>query len=89
MENTENLDDSFPCDFPIKVFGLANDTFEKAVLTIIHKHVPDLAENALRTRASKDGKYLSITITIHAKNREQVDNIYRELTASEVVIMAL
>lgn len=85
----ENIDDAFPCDFPIKVFGLANDTFEKTVLTIIHKHVPDLAENALRTRASKDGKYLSITVTIHAKNREQVDNIYRELTKSEVVIMAL
>lgn len=89
MENMSNIEDHFPCDFPIKVFGLANETFETVVLTIIRKHAPDLSETAITTKQSKDGKYLSITITVNAKSKEHVDNIYLELTASEHVIMAL
>lgn len=79
----------FPCDFPIKALGLANEEFEKAVLSIILEHVPNLSENSIRTRLSKDGKYLSMTITIHAKSKAQLDRIYLDLTACEVVLVAL
>lgn len=79
----------FPCKFDIKVFGIASDDFEINVLTIIRKHVPVLREDAIRNRVSKDKKYLAITITVTATNREQLDTIYRELTASPYVIMAL
>jgi uncharacterized protein len=79
----------FPCEFAIKVFGMASDEFEAAVLTIIRHHVDDLRENALTCRLSKDGKYLAITITIEAQSREQLDNIYRELTSHSLILMAL
>lgn len=79
----------FPCNFVIKVFGLASDEFEVAVITIIRNHVKDMREDALRTRTSKDGKYLALTITINAESKEQLDNIYRELTLSPHVLMAL
>lgn len=32
---------------------------------------------------------MAVTITITAQNREQLDNIYMELTADERVLMAL
>lgn len=80
---------TFPCEFVIKVFGKASDEFETAVLAIIRKHVPDLRENALQTRLSKDNNYLALTITFHAETREQVDNIYHELSANPLVIMSL
>ena len=79
----------FPCDFAIKIFGVASDEFEVNVLTIIRSHFPDIKENAIQTRHSKDNKYLAFTITIRANNREQIDNVYRELTASPYVLMAL
>lgn len=79
----------FPCEFPIKVFGNTSDEFEIEVLTIIRKHVPDLSENALRTRPSKDGKYLALTIKITAQSKAQLDDIYRELSANPHVLMAL
>jgi hypothetical protein len=79
----------FPCEFLIKVFGLASDEFEIAVLGIIRAHVSDLREDALRFRASKDGKYTALTITITAQNKEQLDAIYRDLSASDQVLMAL
>lgn len=79
----------FPCEFVIKVFGLATDEFETAVMTIIHVHIKDLREDAFRTRASKDGKYLAITVTITATSKDQLDDIYRDLSANPLVLMAL
>jgi len=79
----------FPCDFPIKVMGKNHEEFEVCVMTIVNKHVPDLQEGALKTRPSSNGKYVSITVTIQAQSKDQLDNIYRELSAHELVMMAL
>jgi putative lipoic acid-binding regulatory protein len=79
----------FPCQFPIKAMGRAHDDFEAQVVSLVRKHVPDLGEAAVKCRDSQGGKYLSVTITVTATSREQLDNIYRELTACEEVLMAL
>lgn len=79
----------FPCSFPIKAMGLADAEFEARVIELVRKHAPDLGEGAVRSVDSKGGKYLSVTITVQATSREQLDNIYRELTACEQVLMAL
>lgn len=79
----------FPCAFPIKAMGLSDEEFESRVVTIVRKHAPDLSEGAVKRVDSKGGKYLSITVTVRATSREQLDNIYRELTACEQVLMAL
>jgi len=79
---------SFPCKFPIKVMGPATEEFERAVLTIIRQHVTNITEGALKANTSKKGNYLALTITIQAQSKEQLDNIYRDLTAHELVIMA-
>lgn len=80
---------NFPCEFVIKVFGLASDEFETTVLSIVRSQIADLRENAIRTRPSKDGKYLALTISIHAESREQLDNLYRELSSNPLVLMTL
>ena len=79
----------FPCDFPIKIVGLSTEEFEKAIYTIINKHVADLTEGCIKTRLSKDGKYLAITVTITATSQEHLDAIYIDLSGCEHVIMAL
>lgn len=79
----------FPCQFPIKAMGRADDEFEALVITLVRKHAPDLHEGAVKTRDSQGGKYLSVTVTVTATSRDQLDNIYRELTACEQVLMAL
>ncbi len=80
---------NFPCEFVIKAFGLKNEDFEKAVLSIINTHCKDLAENALNYRPSQDNKYLSISIKINAESKEQLDTLYRELSADSHVLMVL
>ena len=79
----------FPCEYVIKIFGVASDEFEVKALTIIRSHVPDLREDAIRNRKSKDGKYMALSITVTAKSREQLDSIYQDLTASPYILMAL
>ncbi len=79
----------FPCDFSIKAMGLASEEFEIMVVEIVRRHVEDLRENAVRSRPSKNGKYSSITITIQATSKRQLDTIYQELHDSEKVLMAL
>ena len=79
----------FPCQFPIKVMGKASDEFELAVLEIFKRHVPDLAEDAIKQRPSGKGNYLSITVTINATSKAQLDAIYMDLSACEHVTMTL
>ncbi len=79
----------FPCEFNIKIFGLASKEFQPMVIALIRKHLPNLSESALQQRASTDGKYLALTVALHVNSREQLDNIYRELTSDPHVLMAL
>ena len=79
----------FPCQFPIKAMGKAEDDFDILVVGIVRNHVADLSENAVKSRLSKEGKFISITITVEAKSKEHLDNIYRELTGHEKVLWAL
>lgn len=87
FQNTSLL--NFPCDFTIKVFGNATPEFEKTVLMIVKNHISHLKEDALKTRPSKDGKFLAMSITINVDNREQLDNLYRDLSASPLILLVL
>ncbi len=80
---------TFPCEFPIKVMGVNHKGFESAMVMIARQHVPNLGEGAVRSQPSKTGKYLAVTITIQAQSREQLDNLYRELSAHDDVKMVL
>ena len=79
----------FPCQFPIKVMGIASDDFDIVIFDIIKKHVSHLPKDAVKSRLSQKGNYVSVTVTIKAESREQLDNIYYDLTGHEIVIMAL
>jgi len=79
----------FPCDFPIKAMGKTENDFDALVVEIVRKHCPDLLEGAVKSRLSKAGNYVSVTVTIQARSRRQLDKIYLDLTAHEKVLMAL
>jgi len=79
----------FPSDFPIKVMGRQGSDLRVATLAIIERHAGPQAESSIRTRTSADGNFLALTYLVHATSREQLDAIYRELTACKSVLMAL
>lgn len=79
----------FPCDFPIKVMGRAEPGFDALVVELVRRHCPDLREGAVKVRPSKGGKWVSVTVTMRAESKSQLDAIYHDLTAHEKVVMAL
>ncbi len=79
----------FPCDFPIKAMGPSGGDFQALVTDIISRHAPDLDLATLRMQASRNGRYQSITLTIRARSREQLDAIYQELSGHERILVAL
>ena len=80
---------NFPTPFPIKVMGRREEGFAQAILEVVLRHAPDFDPATMEMRPSKAGNYLSLTITIVAQSREQLDAIYLELSAHPLVLMAL
>lgn len=70
----------FPCDFPIKIMGARHDAFAQSVLEIVVRHAPDFDAATTEMRVSKAGNYLSLTCTVRATSKAQLDALYRELT---------
>ena len=79
----------FPCDFPIKVVGLAQDGYAQAVVEVVRRHAPDFDPSTLEMRASRQGRYLSLTLVVRAGSQEQLDALYRELCDHPMVRMVL
>jgi len=79
----------FPTEFPIKVMGHTKDGFAQAIVTVVQKHAPDFDPSTVEMRASSAGKYLSLTCTINATSRDQLDDLYRELSSHPMVVMVL
>lgn len=79
----------FPCDFPLKVMGSAIPEFHQRVSEIAKRHDSRFDAEAIKLRHSKTGKYTSLTLTIHAENKPQLDALYQELTDCELVLWAL
>ncbi len=79
----------FPCELTIKAMGLATEEFEATVVAIVNQHVPELGEGAVRCRPSRGGKYLSVSVRVHAQSRAQMDALYQDLSAHQQILMAL
>jgi len=79
----------YPCPFTIKTMGLANTEFDLIVVEIIRRHAPDIGENAVQSKFSKSEKYVSLSVTITAQSKQQMDAIYQDLTDCEHVLMSL
>ena len=80
---------AFPCEFPIKVMGKTQAGYAQAVTEVVTRHAPDFDPATLEMRSSREGKYLSLTCTIRAVSREQLDELYRELCDHPMVTMVL
>lgn len=79
----------FPCAFPIKIMGRTRDGFAQAIVEIVARHAPDFEPATLEMRSSRAGNYLSVTATVNATSRDQLDALYRELVAHPMVAMVL
>jgi len=87
QDNQELL--TFPCRFPVKAMGLNTPAFVAHVKSLIVAHAQDNETVDVQSRPSKAGRYLSVTVTLTATSKAQMDAIYQSLTDDQQVLMAL
>lgn len=79
----------FPCEFPVKVLGRAEPGFRERVVALVSRHAPGIRDQRVSGRSSQGGRYTSVTVRVMASSQEQLDAIYRDLSACEWVLMVL
>lgn len=79
----------YPCDYPIKVMGLQEPDFATSVIAIVQRHDPELRQEFITYRPSRNGKYLSVNLVITATGAEQIAALFEDLKASGRVAMVL
>ncbi|KOC89415.1 DUF493 family protein YbeD [Winslowiella iniecta] len=77
----------FPCSFPFKVMGLAQDELVDQVVEVVQRHAP--GDYTPEVKPSSKGNYHSVSITITATHIEQIETLYEELGKIEIVRMVL
>ena len=79
----------FPCDYPIKVLGVSGEAFEIRVLEVFEQHASGFDRGLITTRPSRNGKFTSMTITIVATGKPQLDALHQDLMATGLVKMVI
>ena len=79
----------FPCLFPIKMMGRDTPEFRATARALVEKHAGAVADDAVQATLSRNGRFVSVTITITATSQQQLDDIYRDVSARDDVLMAL
>tara|TARA_B100000214_G_scaffold171898_1_gene123525 strand:+ start:184 stop:447 length:264 start_codon:yes stop_codon:yes gene_type:complete len=77
----------FPTDFPIKIIGKSQLNLKSEILKIVVRHASDFSPGTAETRSSRSGNYQSITCTIRANSKKQLDELYNDLSKSPLVLM--
>ncbi len=71
------------------MMGRADAAFSDTAVGLVERHVGKVAADAIETSASRNGNFLSVTVTIDAKSQEQLDSIYNDLSNHEDILVAL
>lgn len=79
----------FPCDFPVKIIGVNQAGYAQEILEVVLRHAPDFDPGAMEMRPSGKGNYLSLTCSVRATSKAQLDALYRALTAHPLVKVVL
>ena len=79
----------FPCSFPIKMMGRTSAGFSDIAVRLVEQHVGKVAADAIQTSESRNGNFVSVTITIDAQSQDQLDKIYNDLSNHEDILVAL
>lgn len=79
----------FPCEFPVKAMGRDAEGFPAHVMELVAAEVGPISHDQVAIRPSREGRFISVTVTFTAESREQLDAVYRNLTGSDRILLVL
>lgn len=80
---------TFPCTIDVKAIGRRSPRFEALVHQLVSAHIKPQDLLAISHRESRGAAYVSVTVSIRAESRTQLDAIYQALSDCPDVLMAL
>ena len=69
--------------------GQSQQGFAQAIMEVVLRHDPHFSAASMEMRSSKAARYLSLTCTVRATSRQQLDALYQELCGHPMVVMVL
>ncbi len=84
--NADNTPLEFPCRLGVKAMGHAASGLPDRVERIVGAHA---TIHDIHTSGSRHGRYVSVTVTIEAESREQLESLYRALHDDDAVMVTL
>lgn len=71
------------------MMGKDTPEFRAAARALVENRVGAVSDNRVQASTSRNGRFVSVTVTITATSQQQLDDIYRDVTAHTDVLMAL
>ena len=69
--------------------GRNTPEFRVTAVSLIESHTGSLEDERIQSALSRNGRFVSVTITISAQSQRQLDDIYEDVSAHDDVLMAL
>lgn len=79
---------TFPCPYVLKIVATTDVTLTR-LLAIIKPHVSEIRETDIRVKNSTQEKYVSFSVAFNAQSQQQLDALYRDLTAQKDIVFVL
>jgi len=79
----------FPDTYSIKAVGVDKDNFAEFTADIVRGIVDDVGSVSYRTRPSRNGAYLAVTLSFVAVDQQQLDSVFEQMSAQERVVWVL
>lgn len=80
---------AFPCRYPVKAMTRSSERATHQVLEAIHRLELAFDREQVRVRPSRNGRFQSITIEVGVDSRAELERLYAEIRALDVVVMTL
>ena len=71
------------------MMGRDTPEFRATARSLVENHVGPVSDDAIRSAVSRDGSFVSVTVTVTATSQHQLDAIYRDISGHTDVLMAL
>ncbi|WP_425305835.1 YbeD family protein [Aromatoleum petrolei] len=69
--------------------GARVDEFAQVVVDVVRRHAPEFDPATVQMRPSSKGNYISLTCTVRAESKAQLDALYRDLSGHPLVKVVL
>lgn len=79
--------ENFPCEYPFKLVCLPQAAAQ--IQAIVMANRPAHEQPRVQQRASRNGKYLALTITVTANSAEEIEAVYAALKGTPGIVTSL